>query len=56
MRPLLDRFRAESRSDEMARCNGCQCRMHYTQLDWDGFCDECKGEWCDEDVEAMSDS
>lgn len=45
----LDRFRPPTLADEMTLCNGCQRRVHYEACDEEGFCEECRSEWCEED-------
>lgn len=40
----MDRFKAPTAADEMASCQSCGERFHYTALDDDGFCSECRPE------------
>lgn len=37
----MDRFRAPDASDEIARCQSCGERFHYTQMDEHNFCPTC---------------
>lgn len=46
----FDRFKAPSSNDDRADCAGCQRTLHYESLDSEGFCDECRAEWPDDDV------
>jgi hypothetical protein len=45
----MDRFRAPSKADTMARCQSCDERMHYLALDDDGLCIDCQPEPVDVD-------
>jgi predicted RNA-binding Zn-ribbon protein involved in translation (DUF1610 family) len=40
----MDRFRAPNSSDEIASCQSCGERFHYTQMDEVGFCPTCQKE------------
>jgi len=52
MRVIMDRFRSPDASDEIARCQSCGERFHYTQMDDVGFCPACH---TDEETEDEKD-
>lgn len=38
----LDRFKPPTAADEIASCQCCNARVHYTALDGNGLCWECR--------------
>lgn len=40
----MDRFQPPTASEEYSDCSGCGERKHYTALDDDGLCVECRPE------------